>query len=154
MREIRRATPEDLSTVQSIARRTIDVCYRPFLGDTVDDYLASGESDRELASHADQLYVLIVDAQILGFTIFFDDVIHLMMVDPAEQRQGVGSSLLGFAEHSLAQGAGSLRLETFEANEPAIGFYLRNGWRQVGVESDPNPAMSKVLFETDRGRAS
>ena len=56
---IRAAAPGDLATLQEIARRTIDACYRGFLGDEdVDWYLDSGESDRELERHLADLHVM------------------------------------------------------------------------------------------------
>lgn len=48
--EIRKATQDDLAAMQAVARKTIDACYRSFLGDAVDEFINSGQSDEELAS--------------------------------------------------------------------------------------------------------
>lgn len=48
---IRPATEEDLGTLQALARRTIDACYRGFLGDeAVDWFIGSGASDSHVAT--------------------------------------------------------------------------------------------------------
>lgn len=57
---VREAQADDLSKMQSIAWRTIDKCYRTFLGDEgVDWFLNSGESDRELEKHIEECDVLL-----------------------------------------------------------------------------------------------
>jgi hypothetical protein len=58
--QIRKAQAADLPAMQEIARRTIDKCYRSFLGDeAVDWYINSGESDKELEKHLDDCDVLL-----------------------------------------------------------------------------------------------
>jgi hypothetical protein len=82
--QFRKAQPGNLSIMQGIARRTIDKSYRSFLGDEgVDSFINSGESDRELQNHIDNCDVALREDVIVGFSIYFDDLIHLMMVDVA-----------------------------------------------------------------------
>ena len=86
--QIRKAQADDLSEIQDIARRTIDKSYRSFLGDEgVDWFINSGESDRELQKHIENCDVLLKDNAIVAFTIYFEDLIHLMMVDVSLHRQ-------------------------------------------------------------------
>ena len=69
---VRPATRDDLPAVQAIARRTVDRCYRAFLGnDGVDWYLSSGESDRELARHLAE-FKDAFDAKIEGVMKFME----------------------------------------------------------------------------------
>ena len=57
---IRKAQAGDLGKMQCIARQTIDMCYRSFLGDEgVDWYIDSGESDRELEKYIGNCDVLL-----------------------------------------------------------------------------------------------
>lgn len=127
---VRKATLKDLSLIQNIARKTIDKCYRNFLGDEgVDWYINSGESDKELENNISNCYILEESSNILGFAIFFDDLIHLMMIDEKLHRSGLGSTLLSCVENKLNEtGNANIKLETFEGNTQAINFYLKNGW--------------------------
>ncbi len=147
--QIRKAQADDLPMMQRIARRTIDKCYRSFLGDEgVDWFINSGESDRELEKHIENCDVLLSDDAIVAFTIYFDELVHLMMVDVALQRGGLGSQLLAHSEKQLfACGNTTIRLETFEGNEQAINFYLKNGWSVTKKERDKEHGFIRVFFE-------
>ena len=151
MREIliRRACAADLPQMQKIAKRTIDHCYRPFLGDKgVDWFIHSGESDRELTKHIRHCDLIQAVNKITGFAIYFDDLIHLMMVDVNQHRTGIGSRLLAHTETQLlARGNAILRLSTFAGNHQAINFYLKNGWSEAGREKDVAHGFDRVFFE-------
>ena len=85
---------------------------------------------------------------ILTLAIYFDDLIHLMMVDVGLQRSGLGSRLLAHCESRLfARGRATIRLETFEGNHQAINFYLKNGWTVTTKQEDKEHEFSRVLFE-------
>ncbi len=138
--------------IQAIARRTIDARYRSFLGDEgVDWFISSGESDRELKTHFDNLHVMTGGGEILGFSIFFEDLIHLRMVDTSRHREGLGTSLLTYVEKSLAKSRDVIRLETFEGNEQAINFYRKNGWAETRREEDAEHGFVRVFFEKPTG---
>ena len=145
---IRKAAASDLEALQEFARRTIDCCYRPFLGDAnVDWFIDSGESDRTIETHLDHCDVLLLCGVPVAHAVFFDDLIHLLMVDVRLHRQGIGSRLLAHCEAQLfAQGNTALRLETFEGNQQAIGFYLKNGWTITGKQQDPEHDFVRVCF--------
>ena len=146
---IRRALPTDLPTIQEIARRTIDQRYRVFLGDeNVDWYLDSGQSDQELQQHLDSCDLLLINNSIAAFSIYFDDLIHLMMVDVALHRTGLGTKLLQFVELQLfQQGNQRIRLETFDGNTQAINFYQKNGWQNVDRLVDEEFNFVRLQFE-------
>lgn len=147
--EIRKATIEDLRIIQEIARETIDKSYRPFLGDSlVDWFLSSGGSDDELENQLDNCDVLLLDTYIAAFTIYFDDLIHLMMVDVALHRNGLGSKLLAHSETQLYNhGNKVIRVETFEGNQQAIKFFKKNNWPVVRREEDKENGFVRVFFE-------
>ena len=146
---IRRARDEDLPEVQEVARRTIDKCYRSFLGDTgVDGFINSGESDRVLQQHIKDCDVLLKENVIVAFAIYFKDLIHLMMVDVCCHRSGIGSQLLAHCEMQLfARGNKTIRLETFEGNHQAINFYEKNGWIVTTKSKDEAYGFVRVYFE-------
>ncbi len=147
--QIRKAQATDLPSMQDIARRTIDKCYRSFLGDEgVDWFIHSGESDRELQKHIENCDVLLKENAIVAFAIYFKDLIHLMMVDVCLHRTGLGSRLLAHSETQLfARGNTTIRLETFEGNHQAINFYVKNGWSVTTKQKDKEHDFIRVFFE-------
>ena len=147
--QIRKAQPTDLPSMQDIARRTIDKCYRSFLGDEgVDWFINSGESDRVLQQHIENCDVLLIENAVVAFAIYFKDLIHLMMVDVCLHRTGIGSRLLAHSETQLfARGNSTIRLETFEGNHQAINFYLKNGWSVTTKQKDKEHGFIRVFFE-------
>lgn len=148
MKKLRKATEADLPTIQEIARRTIDACHRSFLGDeAVDWFITSGESDKVFEQYLDNCDVLTDDDTIVAFTIYFSDLIHMMMVDVDLHRQGIGSELLALNEQKLFEKHDKLRLETFEGNEQAVNFYLKNGWTVVAKEKDEGFGFVRIFFE-------
>ena len=147
--QIRRAQSDDLTRMQDIARRTIDRCYRSFLGNEgVDSFINSGESDRELQKHIESCDVALREDAIVGFAIYFDDLIHLMMIDVRLHRNGIGSLLLAHTESQLfARGHKTIRLETIEGNHQAINFYVMNGWIVTTKCKDETYGFVRVYFE-------
>ncbi len=147
--QFRKAQPGDLSTIQDIARRTIDRSYRSFLGDeAVDSFIDSGESDQELQQHIDNCDVAMREDALVGFAIYFNDLIHLMMVDVRLHRTGIGSQLLAHTEIQLfGRGHKTVRLETFEGNHQAINFYLKNGWIATTRSKDEKHGFIRVFLE-------
>ncbi|MFG3661111.1 GNAT family N-acetyltransferase [Streptomyces sp. NPDC047706] len=128
---IRRATGEDLDELQDLARRTIDTCYRPFLGDeAVDWFIDSGASDAHVKSHVEQggVHCLSQDGSIAGFSILDGPTIDLMMIDPHHHRRGLGRLLLRHAEETLLARYATIRLESFADNAGANSFYEACGW--------------------------
>lgn len=104
----------------------------------------TGDSQRELphppaASPA-------VDEGVLGFVMFGLEtggyeqdvtrgVVHNLYVRPAHRGRGVGSRLLAAAERELAaRDADVVSLEAMMANQAAVRFYERNGYRRHRVE--------------------
>ena len=147
--QFRKAQPGDLSIMQDIARRTIDKCYRSFLGDEgVDSFINTGESDRELRKHIEHCDVALREDTIVGFSIYFDDLIHLMMVDVCLHRTGIGSLFLAHTESQLfGRGNKTIRLETFEGNHQAINFYAKNGWIGTTKSKDEEYGFVRVFLE-------
>ncbi|MGI9570134.1 MAG: GNAT family N-acetyltransferase [Desulfobulbia bacterium] len=145
----RKANHEDLRIIQEIARDTIDKSYRSFLGDElVEWFLSSGESDKELEYQLDNCDVLILDSSIAAFTIYFEDLIHLMMVDVHLHRNGLGSKLLAHTETQLFNDGNTvIRVETFDGNQQAINFFKKNKWSITRMEEDKENGFVRVFFE-------
>ncbi|MEV7116188.1 GNAT family N-acetyltransferase [Streptomyces anulatus] len=128
---IRPATTEDLSDLQALARRTIDTCYRGFLGDeAVEWFIGSGASDEHVRSHLERggVHCLSRNGRIIGLSILDGPTVDLMMVDPDHHRRGWGRFLLRHAEEALLARYSTIRLETFPDNARATSFYEACGW--------------------------
>ncbi|GAB3697713.1 GNAT family N-acetyltransferase [Saccharopolyspora tripterygii] len=128
---IRPAVRRDLGGLQALARRTIDACYRGFLGDdAVNGFIGSGASDAHVTSHLERggVHCLSQDDRVLGFSILDGPTVDLMMVDPDHHRRGLGRVLLQHAEEVLVAEHSTIRLETFAGNTSARSFYEACGW--------------------------
>ncbi len=147
--QFRKAEHDDLKIIQEIARDTINRCYRIFLGDAlVDWFLSSGGSDRELELRLPNCDVLLLDSSIAGFSIYFENIIHLMMVDAFIQNNGFGSRLLAHTEGQLFdQGNQIIRVDTFEGNQQAVSFFKKNNWSVVHRIKDPENGFVRVCFQ-------
>ncbi|MFC5902830.1 GNAT family N-acetyltransferase [Streptomyces zhihengii] len=128
---IRPATGDDRGELQALARRTIDTCYRAFLGDeAVDWFIGSGASDAHVTDHLERggVHCLVQDGRIIGLSILDGPTVDLMMIDPHQHRRGLGRLLLGHAEDTLLARYQVIRLETFPGNTGAVSFYEACGW--------------------------
>ncbi|MBV1888093.1 MAG: GNAT family N-acetyltransferase, partial [Urechidicola sp.] len=127
-KKLRKAKPAEVQEIVVLANRTFDNFYRPFLGDhNVNWYVNSGELKREIVKHANDLYVVLLNDEIKGFVIYFNDFIHFMMVDEEAHRSGMGSFMLTEVEKELFKNNDQIKLQSFVGNEIATNFYLKNG---------------------------
>jgi len=79
-----------------------------------------------------------VDGAVSGFILTDRDgpAGHIITLDvaPEARRQKIGTALLEAAQASLAaHGAREVELETSTANEAAVAFWLRHGYRACGI---------------------
>lgn len=148
--QIRDATDTDVDALVALSRATIDACYRSFLGDAVDAYLASGAVEEYVDESVGRCTVILGDGQIAGYFVCKDDLIDLMMVRPELQRRGLGSRLLDHAEASLFHSYSELTLESFAPNEPANRFYRKHGWSEARSYFDQASGVTKLVFKKAR----
>lgn len=148
MVNFRKAKESDLIEIQSLARATIDACYRAFLGDeSVDGFLNSGESDKEVEKNLLNCTVLEIDGSICGYCVNEADFIHILMISPTLQRGGFGSKLLTHIEQNMKDsGYSRFSLETFRNNDQAVNFYLKNGWVVDREEHDENFGFTRIYL--------
>jgi ribosomal protein S18 acetylase RimI-like enzyme len=146
---IRKAREDDLPLVQDIARRTVGKCYRSFLGkEGVDWYLSSGECNREVERHIGHCVVATENGNITGFSMFFDNILHWILVDVEHHRKGIGSELLSNTEQQLfAAGNDVIQLETIEGNANALAFYITNGWNVIRKQKDKTYDFMRNVLE-------
>ena len=134
---IRKAVPNDLLTIQTIARHTIDQRYRFFLNESlVNNFINSRRMDDEVEKYLQHCDVMIQNSSIIAFSIYFDDTIHLMMVDSNLHRLGLGEKLLAHTEAALfSNGHRTIRLKTFMTNTQSIAFYKKYNWQEHRAEA-------------------
>lgn len=148
--KLRKAKQPELEQIVKLANRTFDSFYRSFLGDhNVDWYVGSGELKREIIKHTNDLYVLTYSNDIKGFAIYFDDFIHIMMVDEEAHRAGMGTFILKEVEHELFKNNDKIKLQSFVGNEVATNFYLKNGWSK-GEVNNSRKDVAMMYFEKSK----
>jgi len=107
----------------------------------------------KLAAQRNLFFVAVADGKVVGTVMGGYDGhrgwIYSLAVDPAHQRQKLGTALIRHVEKALAeQGSPKINLQVLPSNAAAIGFYEKLGYR---VEE--RISMGKVLGEaivTDR----
>ena len=149
-KKLRKSNPSELHEIVALANKTFDTFYRSFLGDyNVDWYVGSGELKREIVKHANDLYVLLINNEIKGFAIYFDDFIHIMMIDEDAHRLGMGSFLMTAVEGQLFKNHKNIKLQSFVGNKIATSFYLKNGWTK-GEVNNARKDVAMMYFEKKR----
>lgn len=145
----RYADVSERSAIQTMARDVIRGRYTAFFGpEMVDAFIGSGQADEEFVTHEDNLYVLVDGSDIIGFSICFENFIHLLMVKMERQNEGLGSVLLKDCEAMIRdRGHQSARLETFVSNVQAVAFYLKNGWTETARDGEDAGTLARIWFE-------
>jgi len=145
--EIRKATPTDVDALMALSRRTIDRRYRAFLGDqAVDTYLGSGELERYVTSCVPTCMVLERAGRVMGYAVWQDDLLDVLMIDHHSQHQGLGGLLLASVEQAMFASHDELRLESFAENTAANTFYRANGWKAADRIHDEQSGAEKMVF--------
>ena len=126
------AKPEHLDAIRACAEAAYEK-YVARIGKTPAPMVADFAS--QIA--AGQVHVLIEDAAVLGFVVFYprDDHIHLenVAVDPAHHGHGCGRMLIAFVEQQARrQGFEAIELYTNEKMTENLTFYPRLGYREIG----------------------
>jgi putative acetyltransferase len=78
-----------------------------------------------------------------GFIALTDRHIDQLFIDPAYQRSGIGSALLGEA---LKRAPGRVILHVFEENAPARALYERHGFRERDRWMDAEQGAADLLY--------
>lgn len=147
VKQIRKAKRSEFDEIVQLANKTFEASYRSFLGDhNLDWYIKNSELKKELVNHFDDLHVLSLGEKIVGYIIYFDNFIHIMMIDTTEHNAGLGSYLLNTVETRIFESHDSIKLQSFVGNEVATSFYLKNGWTK-GKVINANKDVAMVYFE-------
>jgi len=90
-------------------------------------------------------WLMIEEARVVGYAVMMRavDEAHLLVIGiaPSHQRAGRGSRLLEFImSRARAGGATRLLLEVRPSNQPALGFYRKAGFVEIGRRRGYYPA--------------
>ena len=94
------------------------------------------EHFRDVVVHENDVWLAVVDGDVVGLLTFGDDIVRQIHVDPARQRMGVGTALM---DHAKALMPGGITLSTFQGNTKSRSFYERSGFRAVEFGVSPHP---------------
>ena len=103
----------------------------------------------EMLEDVSDVTVARQDARIVGFMARQEDDIQALYVDARARGRGVGKALLDHAKSQVAR----IGLWTFQANEAALRFYLREGFvedeRTDGQGNDEKLPDVHLVWERD-----
>ena len=148
---LRAAAPADRAAVGEIflAARAAALPYLPQVHtDEQTRAFFAGLVDKGVVTVAER------DGRVAGFLALEDDWVDHLYIDPAAQRQGLGSALL---RHAQAQ-RDVLQLWVFQRNTNAIAFYERHGFaiaeRTDGSGNEERTPDARMVWPTARGTAA
>jgi ribosomal protein S18 acetylase RimI-like enzyme len=123
---------DDLNIIMKIAKNIILNIYSTFLdSDIVYDFVNSEDFDKEYLENIDNMYVMKLKEEIIGFSIIIDNKIHLIMIDIQYQGKNHGKYLLEYMENILFESYSIIELQSFKDNRRANLFYEKNGWKMI-----------------------
>ncbi|RIY03721.1 GNAT family N-acetyltransferase [Aureimonas flava] len=158
---VRTAGARDMAAVGELLRETWHATYDPIHGA---ERVAAITTDRHgeavlraRLSEPDTEFLVADDGTRLGGMAFARAsagdrtlvTLHQLYVRPEAQGQGIGTDLLGEIAGCFPQ-ATRIRVEVDEANARAIGFYVSQGFAQVG-RSDDGSGLPAVVLERPLG---
>ena len=152
--DVRAAMPADADALIELTLRTVDVCYRPFLGDDeVDGLIAGGKIEQFVHDGLSGCVVITREDRPRGYARLEGNLIRLLMVDERWQRRGLGSRLLREVESRLFRRQARLWTENDARNRAGIAFCARHGWRPVARYLGGLFDSTRLVFEKDRAVA-
>lgn len=103
--------------------------YRQAFPGHPDDYYVPERYYESIAG--EQQWVALLGGEIVAVLSIFwpENFIHSLYVAPTCQNRGIGTVLL---EAVCREAEGNCELKCDQANQRAIAFYRRKGWREVG----------------------
>lgn len=142
--DIRAATEQDVGALVELAATTFRATYLPFVDaatvEAVVEQACTEEAFRQLIARAngsgpDCLLVAVDDDDLVGFLDFGPEPegaeLRRLYTKVGGTSRGVGSSLLGHFESTLATGT-RYRIVVLAANTRAVSFWQRHGFQVVG----------------------
>lgn len=148
MYKINFAEKKDMSALIELSRRVIRENYSVFLGEElVENFIESGMADDEVISNFETVLVLKNEEEIIGFCIWKEELLHLLMIEPKYQGKGAGTYFITEMCREKNRKYSNLYLESFEGNSQANNFYEKNGWTAYKTELIEGLGINKVFYK-------
>ena len=151
--KFRKCSMDDLAILQALSRQTYDVTFRHMntpenMTAYLDDAFGTDRLRGELANEDSDFYFLYAGGALAGYLKLNERAAQTDLGDPASleleriyvtrefQGKGLGGALMGKALATARQrGKTFVWLGVWEKNEKAIGFYIKNGFYEIGRHS-------------------
>lgn len=91
-----------------------------------------------------QIELALIDNKVVGMIAYNEKEVSQLYIHTDFQGIGIGQTLLDRAKE---QSSGRLTLYTFEVNENAQRFYLKNGFKIIGRGHENEENLPDILFE-------
>lgn len=139
---------KDVFSLIELSRRTIRENYSSFLGkELVENFIESGMADNEITSGLKDMLVLKNENEIIGFCVWKEELLHLLMIDPKYQGKGLGTYFLSEMSKEKKKQYETLYLESFEKNLKANHFYEKNNWTAYKSEIIEELGLKKIFYK-------
>lgn len=142
--KIRPYQSEDLEPTVRLWWETRQIAF-PYIQEryTFDEYVQYFKN--AVAVH-NQIWIAEIDDRIVGFIGVQNHNIDHLYVEPAFQKQGVGTALLNYVKEQFQH----LSLYTFEKNRVARSLYEKQGFKAVRFGVSPDEGEPDVYYEWTR----
>ncbi|MFM9271089.1 N-acetyltransferase [Halomonas elongata] len=91
---------------------------------------------------ASETFVYERNDRVVGFYSLFEDTLAAIFVDPDQQGQGIGTTLLDDAKGRREE----LRLTVYRENAPSVRFYENHGFVSLGEQVDENTGHAEIVM--------
>ncbi len=149
--EIRPGQQADTPDVVNLSKRTLRVCYTPFLGKTSVETWIADVLDGYVRDHLDDSWVATDKGTVCGYCVVTGRLLALLLVDVREQGRGIGTLLLRHSEKLVFRSHAEIWLESFVPNDRANAFYSKRGWSRGGRHLDAKSGVDVWKFSKRKG---
>lgn len=144
---IRKALKSDEKEILELARKVTDEYTRTYLGDeAVDYYINSGSCDNDMKKDIDNMYLLADNDKIIGLTIFYKNLMNLLLIDNNYFGSGAAKFFCDKIFIKAFERYEDIILECFDKNERALAFYKKIGFKEYGREKELAVKGERILM--------
>ena len=146
--KFRRAAEEDVPKVVNLLLETVLEVYGRILPeDRLEPWVEGERLSGDVNSSWQNMIVAEKAGQVVAVAARFDDLVGLIWVHPAHQREGIGSALLDIVEAEIKNsGYEKAKLGCFSDNDRAMEFYQAKGWKLLCEEMDEEAGALKTVM--------
>ncbi len=145
MLKIVKAGTEDIQVIRDITQEVWPATYYPIVGEVQVNYMldlfySPASLEVQMTTGGNEFLICMDDDTPVGFAAFSEVAhgvykLHKLYILTTVQGKGVGKLLVNHICNDLKGRAGNeLRLNVNRHNSPAIGFYKKMGFVEIGVE--------------------